>query len=302
MPQRVLLIDDSPQMHRLVQAWLKGDHIELLTAPNGKAGFDLATTRPVDMILLDVDMPDISGFDLCRKLKSSPCCASVPIVFLTGASSPEDRVTGLNLGATDYIIKPFHPAEFQARVRATLRTKQLLDLLQERAQIDGLTSLRNRTYLDERLQAEVSLVGRAASRPLSCVMLDVDEFKAVNDRHGHLAGDEVLRAVASILQEGTRVEDIVARYGGEEFVVLAPGVGQAGAMALAERLRSAIEKLDLRQMNGPVRITCSFGVASYDPANPGKLLLNADAALYAAKRRGKNCVTAYSAELAQRAA
>ena len=301
MPQRVLLIDDSPQMHRLVQAWLKSDQIELLTAQNGTTGLELATTQRIDMILLDVDMPDISGFDLCRKLKSDSSCASVPIVFLTGAASPEDRVTGLNLGATDYIIKPFHPAEFQARVRATLRTKQLLDMLQDRAQIDGLTSLHNRAYLDERLEGEISLVTRTP-RPLSAIMIDVDNFKLVNDQHGHLAGDEVLRTVATILQEGTRTEDIVSRYGGEEFVVLTPGIGLAGAMALAERLRVSIEKMDLRRMNGSVRVTCSFGVATYDAADPVALIHHADAALYSAKSRGKNCVATYSAAASERAA
>ena len=151
MIQRVLIIDDSPQIHRLVEAWLKSDVIETASAVTASAGHAAAVNWQPDLILLDVDMPDMSGFDLCRQLKSDEACCRIPVVFLTGASSPEDRVAGLNLGAVDYIVKPFHPAEFQARVRAALRTKYLLDLLQQRAQIDGLTGLRNRAYLDERM-------------------------------------------------------------------------------------------------------------------------------------------------------
>ncbi len=301
MPQRVLLIDDSPQMHRLVSAWLKSDQIELLIADSGAAGALLASQESVDAILLDVDMPDICGFDLCRVLKADPNCANVPILFLTGASSPEDRVRGLNLGATDYIIKPFHPAEFQARVRAALRTKRLFDLLQNKAQIDGLTALRNRAYLDERLDAELALIARRPM-PMSCVMIDVDNFKAVNDKLGHLVGDDVLRSVAGILQISTRTEDVIARYGGEEFVVLTPGVDIHGAIALAERMRHAIEIQPIHRVGGNTHVTCSFGVSAHDSAAPGALIRHADTALYAAKRRGKNCVVAYEASLQQRAA
>lgn len=301
MSQRVLLVDDSPQMHRLVTAWLKCDNIDVVSAHSGTEGAQLAASTPVDAILLDVDMPDITGFDLCRKLKSDPCCASVPIIFLTGASSPEDRVRGLNLGATDYVIKPFHPAEFQARVRAALRTKQLLDLLQQRAQIDGLTALRNRAYLDQRLAAELAMLARRPG-PLGGIMIDVDNFKSVNDTLGHTAGDEVLRSVANILIEETRTEDVVARYGGEEFAVLTPGVGQSGTLLLAERLRKRIESLETRTVAGPVRVTCSFGVAYFESTAPGSLLLHADAALYTAKRQGKNCVVAYQPQMQTRAA
>jgi two-component system, cell cycle response regulator len=301
MSQRVLLVDDSPQMHRLVAAWLRCDNVEVISAHNGAEGESLAASNDIDAILLDVDMPDVSGFDLCRRLKSEPHCASVPIIFLTGASSPEDRVRGLNLGATDYVIKPFHPAEFQARVRAALRTKQLLDLLQERAQIDGLTALRNRAFLDDRLGAELAALARRPA-PLGAIMIDVDNFKNVNDTLGHTAGDEVLRAVAAVLLEQTRTEDVVARYGGEEFAVLTPGVGCEGTFQLAERLRRTIETLETRTVAGPVRVTCSFGVAYFDPAAPGSLLLHADAALYAAKRHGKNCVLTYTPQMQQRAA
>lgn len=299
MLPRVLLIDDSPQMHRLVDAWLRSDPVELLHANDGKSGLEVAQTTPVDMVLLDVDMPDVSGFDVCRQFKSDPSLSAVPIVFLTGASSPEDRVAGLNLGAVDYIVKPFHPAEFQARVRATLRTKQLVDLLRERAQIDGLTALRNRAFLDDRLAAELASLARRPGT-LSCLMIDLDHFKQINDRHGHLVGDEVLRAVAGVLVENTRVEDVVTRYGGEEFVMLTPGVSLEGALSLAERLRVGIERVEVRRVAGTVRVTCSVGVAEYDSDAPTELLRRADAAMYEAKRTGRNRVCAYDASIALR--
>lgn len=301
MNRRVLLVDDSPQMHRLVNAWLRCDQVEVISAYNGDQAMELAVSSPVDVILLDVEMPDINGFDLCRRLKSEPSCVNTPIIFLTGASSPEDRVMGLDLGATDYVIKPFHPAEFQARVRAALRTKYLLDLLQQRAQIDGLTSLRNRAYLNERLTAEISRINRRPE-PLGAIMMDVDHFKSINDTYGHATGDEVLRSIGEVLNTRTRKEDIVARYGGEEFTILTPGVGHDGTYQLAERLRRTIEGLSIRGRAGPIRVTCSFGISYFDPDSPDTLLQRADVALYAAKQRGRNCVMVYEPSLQYKAA
>ena len=299
MQQRVLIIDDSPQIHRLVEAWLKGDGVEIAAASTSAMGHSMAVTWRPDLILLDVDMPDMSGFDLCRHLKSDEACCKIPVVFLTGAGSPEDRVAGLNLGAADYIVKPFHPAEFQARVRAALRTKYLFDLLQQRAQIDGLTGLRNRFFLDERLATEQALIRRQL-RPLACIMIDVDYFKAVNDLYGHATGDEVLRGVADVLQQITRTEDVVARYGGEEFTVLTPGVDTAGAARLAERIRHAIQELNISRGPTVLKVTCSLGVADNDPANPQALIHNADVALYAAKGAGRNRVEVYKPSMQER--
>jgi two-component system, cell cycle response regulator len=296
MAQRVLIIDDSPQLQRLVSAWLKPDALDIHFADSAAQGLvESATLRP-DLILLDVDMPGMNGFDLCKQIKSDPSMAAIPIVFLTGAAAPEERVRGLNLGAVDYIVKPFHPAEFQARVRAALRTKQLLDLLQERAQIDGLTSLHNRAYFDERLEAELAVHHRRQT-PISCVMLDVDHFKQVNDRWGHLTGDDVLRVIAGLLLDGTRTEDVVARYGGEEFIILTPGVDVAGALTLAERLRATVEKTPVHRLNGSVRITCSLGVAGHAGVGAASLVDCADAALYAAKAGGRNRVTLFESSM-----
>lgn len=301
MNRRVLLVDDSALIHRLVATWLKDDQIEVVSTYTGDQAVELAVLHSVQVILLDVEMPDTNGFEVCRRLKSESSCVNIPIIFLTGASSPEDRVKGLDLGATDYITKPFHPAEFQARVRTALRTKHLLDLLQQRAQIDGLTSLRNRAYLDEHLSGELSRIKRQ-SGALGAIMIDVDNFKSINDTYGHLIGDQVLRQIGEVLNSQTRKEDIVARYGGEEFAILTPGVGHDGTCQLAERLRQEVEKIRIHTRNGLLRITCSFGVAYHDPNTPDTLLQRADQALYAAKRRGKNCVVVYDPNLKSMAA
>ncbi|MGN6624978.1 MAG: diguanylate cyclase [Tepidisphaeraceae bacterium] len=299
MSQRVLIIDDSRQIHRLVEAWLKGELIEVAAAVTAAEGRDMAARWQPDLILLDIDLPDTNGFELCRQMKSDETIGRIPIVFLTGANSPEDRVAGLNLGAVDYIVKPFHPAEFQARVRAALRTKYLLDLLQQRAQIDGLTGLRNRTYLDERLASEKSMLRRHPGM-LACVMVDVDHFKSVNDVYGHAAGDEVLRAVAEVLQQAARGEDVITRYGGEEFTILTPGVDAVGAAKLAERARSTIEKLQIKRGGNVLKITCSFGVADYVPDGGAGLLEMADAALYDAKQNGRNRVRVFEPAMLER--
>ncbi|HEY0009680.1 MAG TPA: diguanylate cyclase [Tepidisphaeraceae bacterium] len=296
MPQRLLIIDDAPQMQRLIDVWLKGDNLDVRYAQNASEGLAAATECQPHLILLDVDMPDMNGFELCRRIKSDSSLTGTPIIFLTGAGSPEERVRGLNLGAVDYIVKPFHPGEFQARVRAALRTKSLLDLLRERAKIDGLTALGNRAHFDERFAAELSIHHRRLS-PISCVMLDVDHFKEVNDRWGHLAGDDVLRHIAQLLLNGTRAEDVVARYGGEEFVILAPGVDVSGAHVLAERLRHIIENSTVQRHNGSVRVTCSFGVAQVMPTLEANLVECADAALYAAKTSGRNRVMAFQPDM-----
>ena len=299
MPQRVLIIDDSRQIHRLVEAWLKSDLIEVGSAVTAAEGHAMAARWRPDLILLDIDLPDVSGFELCRQLKSDEAVSRIPIIFLTGANSPEDRVAGLNLGAVDYIVKPFHPAEFQARVRAALRTKYLLDLLQQRAQIDGLTGLRNRAYLDERLAAEKALLRRHPG-PLACIMVDVDHFKNVNDVHGHAAGDEVLRGVADVLQQAARVEDVITRYGGEEFTILTPGVDDQGAAMLAERIRTNLERMQIKRGSATIQISCSFGVAGYDPAADASLLEQADAALYDAKQNGRNRISVFEPAMLDR--
>jgi two-component system, cell cycle response regulator len=288
MQQKVLLIDDSQAIHTLVRARLSSEPITVHSAFGGEEGLAMAKQLFPDLILLDVEMPQPDGFEVCRRLKSDEVTQGIPVVFLTGASSPDERIFGLELGAVDYVTKPFNPAELRARVRASLRTKYLMDLLAKKAQIDGLTGLWNRAHLEERLKQEQSLA-RRSGHPLSCVMLDVDHFKSINDTYGHPFGDETLRRIAAVLGEVGRQEDIICRMGGEEFVVLCPNTALAGAEKMAHRCREALLEAKLIHDGKPVRVTCSFGVATCGDCT-GDMIAKADKALYEAKRQGRDRV------------
>ncbi len=289
MNSSVLIIDDSAAVHRLVEVWLRALNVEFHTAFDAEAGIEKARAVRPDVILLDLNLKEGNGLDLCRRIKSDPLISTTPVIFLTAETRVEEKVKALDLGGLDYIVKPFHPAEFQARIRVALRTKYLLDLLSDRARIDGLTGLHNRALFDERLEAELSQARRYGGQ-LSCMMMDIDHFKKVNDTYGHIVGDEVLRHVASTLSRRCRREDIVCRYGGEEFAVLTPNVGLNGAITLAEDIRQLIGSLELRSAGQTISVTCSFGVAEFGVDQTIPLAERADEALYFAKHSGRNRV------------
>lgn len=290
MSERILVIDDSPDIHVLVKVRLANQGVQIESAIDAETGLAAARAHPPDLILLDVELPNRDGFSVCAELKNDAATMNVPVIFLTGASTAQDKIRGLDLGATDYVTKPFDPAELRARVRAALRTQALMNLLSKKAMIDGLTGLWNRMYLDARLSAELA-AARRSGRPLSCLMLDIDRFKALNDSYGHSFGDEVLRAVGAVLTQGCREEDVVCRYGGEEFTILLPATEIEQAVQLAERLRLAVEARKVMCHQTEVTVTCSFGVADLRGHVPPSVVELADAALYRAKRSGRNRVS-----------
>ena len=287
--QKVLVINDSAAIHGQIRDRLSNEAVEVHYAVSGVDGLALAAALHPDLILLDVEMEGIDGFEVCRRLKQDPATLGIPVIFLSGVSSTEERIKGLELGAVDYVSKPFDLAELRARVRGALRTKYLMDLLARKGMIDGLTGLWNRAHFDDRLASEVAAITRSP-RPLGCVMADIDNFKFVNDTHGHLFGDEVLRGVAQILQEVSRAEDVVCRFGGEEFVILTPGIGLIGATSFAQRARAAIEDKTFSHDGREAKVTCSFGVSDASVAGFKRLVEEADSALYRAKHTGRNCV------------
>lgn len=298
MRQRVLIVDDCKMVHSLLHSGLADEPVELLSAYDGPSGLAIAIAEQPDLILLDIEMPGMKGFEVCRQLKADGATSAIPVVFLSSLTCTEDKIHGLELGAADYVTKPFDAAELKARVRASLRTKYLLDLLAKKAMIDGLTGLWNRAYLDHRLTQEASR-GRRHQDALSCILLDVDHFKQINDRYGHAFGDAVLRSLAQVLLNAPRTEDVACRYGGEEFVVLTPGVGLLGAKCLAERLRQDIERMPLTYRGETVRVTCSFGVADLVVAEGQSPIMAADQALYNAKESGRNRVVCAMARKGQ---
>jgi two-component system, cell cycle response regulator len=288
----VLLVDDSPDVHRLLKARLRYEDLELVSADGGEQGLVLATERKPTLMLLDLDMPGIDGFTVLRKVKSDPNTVNTAIIVLSGLHSPQDKVTAFDLGAVDYITKPFELTELRVRVRSALKMQRLLQMLSQKAQIDGLTGLWNRAFFNNRWAEEEARVQRHR-RPLSIAMIDVDHFKSINDTYGHPAGDAVLQELAKLLQRECRTADIPCRYGGEEFSVIMPDTAPQDAMVLCERIRVALAGMEWAR-HPERKVTASLGLAGVSdgvPLSPEvKLVDLADQALYAAKRGGRNRV------------
>ena len=287
---KVLIVDDSPDALAVAKTRLLKEGLEVVCADGGKAGLEAARSEQPDLILLDVDMPDISGFELCQQLKADTDLRMIPVIFLTGSGTTADRVKGLDIGADDYVTKPFDAFELRARVRAALRTKHLQDLLAQHARLDPLTELPNRRALTDRLQQEFSRAQRHGGS-LSFIMADIDHFKRVNDTHGHTIGDRLLQQVAKAIAGQCRQTDLPARYGGEEFAVIVPDEDASDTVNLAQRCRQAIQAITLDLGQDTLRITASFGVAdATGAASEQDLIQAADQALYRAKELGRNRV------------
>jgi diguanylate cyclase (GGDEF)-like protein len=298
----VLIIDDSMDVHRLLKARLRNEEIEFVSTLNGTDGLQTALARQPSLVLLDLDMPGVDGFEVLRSLKENKDTVQIPVIVLSGMQSPQDKVTAFDLGAVDYVTKPFDLAELRVRLRSALRVNQLVKMLAQRAQIDGLTGLWNRAYFDRRWSEEY---GRSKRNPraLSIAMLDIDHFKSINDNFGHPAGDVVLQGVAKLLVREVRAADIACRYGGEEFMLIMPDTSPTDAESLCERLRTNIQNLSWpRHPDRPV--TVSFGVAgcSGAPSVSSEAWIElTDANLYAAKRSGRNKVVASDVNKSARA-
>ncbi|XVJ60342.1 MAG: diguanylate cyclase [Tepidisphaera sp.] len=287
-----LVIDDSLDVHRLLAARLKQEEIDLICTADPREGLTRAAAVPPAVILLDLDMPGMDGFEVLRALKDNPATHHVPVIILSGMAGMQDKVTAFELGAIDYVVKPFEFTELRVRLRSALRVHRLLSLLASRAQLDGLTGLWNRAYFDHRLSEEASKSTRH-SRPFSIAIADADNFKSINDTFGHPAGDAVLQGLAKILRRECRQSDIVCRYGGEEFVILMPDTTAIDAAAVCERIRQSVEQAAWPR-HPERKVTISMGVAGVNGATalqPAAWLETADRNLYTSKRSGRNTVT-----------
>lgn len=288
---RLLAIDDSELIHRLLQVRLQGERIELHGALSAEEGLRKARELVPAVILLDIELDAMDGFEVLARLKDDPVTQDIAVIFISAVSDPMERVRGLDLGAVDFIAKPFEVAELKARVRSALRIQHLVKMLEHRAQIDSLSGLWNRRYFDQRLQQEWSEARRHGGA-LSLIMCDVDRFKRLNDQFGHPFGDQVIERVAQVLSGG-RGSDIACRYGGEEFGMILPSTMADRALEVAERHRVAIES-QVWASHPDVIVTSSFGVADLRSVPPDagmeQLIAAADAALYRAKQSGRNRV------------
>ncbi len=291
---KILVVDDIPSNVHVLSRILKDDY-DIYFATDGMKALDLVQARLPDLVLLDIMMPGMDGYEVCRRIKTDPTTRDIPVIFISAKSEVEDETYGLEVGAIDFITKPISPPIVKARVRNHLLLKRQADLLRALSFIDGLTGIANRRRFDEVLLREWRRCARS-HLPLSLIMLDVDHFKAYNDHYGHQAGDECLRSVATLLDEQMkRPGDLVARYGGEEFICLLPETDVDGATSVAERLREAVVGQQLPHALSPVggHVTISLGVASAMPlgeAPPDGLTQLADRLLYEAKRAGRNRV------------
>jgi diguanylate cyclase (GGDEF)-like protein len=265
-------------------------------------GLELAAQSAPDLILLDVMMPDMDGYETCRRLKADPLTRDIPVIFVTALNNAEDEAFGLEVGAVDFISKPLNSAVVRARVRTHLTLKYQADLLRSMAFLDGLTGIANRRQFEEALQREWRACLRTGTS-LALAMIDIDHFKSFNDTCGHVAGDACLRAVAGILHNDmSRPHDLIARYGGEEFACLLPDTDLEGARVKAEQLRHAVQSLGIpHEASGtaPV-VTISVGLETFIPTDeltPERLVAAADAQLYKAKHAGRNRVCCAAPEM-----
>ncbi len=293
---RILIVDDIPDNIRVLSSMLVDDGHQISAATNGRQALKLVASCNPDLILLDVMMPEMDGYETCKALKANPQLRSIPVIFITALADVEDETRGLELGAVDYITKPFKEAIVRVRVKTHLELKRQHDILEQLSHFDGLTGIPNRRAFDQQLDQEWRRSARA-HEPLAAAMIDVDHFKQYNDAHGHQAGDDCLRQVASALAQGlTRGGDFVARYGGEEFIGLLSGVDRDRLSVVAEKLRAGVEALHISHGASPISpwVTVSIGAAIAQPTPetpPSSLIDAADLQLYAAKRLGRNQVS-----------
>ncbi len=295
--QKVLIIDAAQEDHAALSACLKDEPVTIFSSCDGEAGIASANAIVPDLILLDVDLPEVSGFDVCRRLKGGKKTREIPIILLTAATDSAERLRGLELGALDYITKPIDTAEVLARVWAALRASFFLNLLSKKAMIDGVSGLWNRQYFDQRMAAEISL-SRRSSRPISCIMCEIDGFDAFTERFGHPGADEILRGIGQFLVNNCRMEDVNCRFSGGQFGIVAPNTPLDGAADLANRLCATLAHSEFTARGQKIRVTCSFGLCDLEVAGSKPIVELTEQALHRATKGGGNRVESHRPSLA----
>jgi two-component system cell cycle response regulator len=301
--QVVLVVEDSPEYRRLVQAHLQGEPYRLLMASSGKEAVALIEQEAVDCLLLDIMLPDMDGFAICEKLQNNEAYRHIQTVGITSAEDLSLKIKGIEAGFDDYLIKPVNFTELKVRIKALLRKKAYLDQLQDKYQAgfqqaisDQLTGLYNNSYFKHFLGVDIQKADRRGY-PISLIMADVDNFKLVNDEHGHITGDLVLKEIASTLKNTIRITDVAARYGGEEFALILPYTDPDSAMVLADRILEAVRSspfaADAVEQGLPITISLGIATYPYHASSATKLLERADQSLYKAKKQGKDCWTIF---------
>ncbi|MEC4803198.1 MAG: PleD family two-component system response regulator [Jaaginema sp. PMC 1079.18] len=324
-PNNILIVDDSSINVGILTHILEKQGYQIKIAISGLLALQEVRTCPPDLILLDIILPDMNGYAVCKMLKADPKIQDIPIIFMSALEEVPDKVKAFEMGAVDYMTKPFEPVEMLARIETHLRLRSLQVKLQTQnhrlqkeiceraaaetalkranhklkrlANLDGLTQVANRRLFDGAIAKEWQRLQRE-QLPLALLLIDVDYFKSYNDHYGHLAGDDCLRQIArAIAQSAKRPADLVARYGGEEFAIILPNTKAEGAINVAQRLLEDVEGLNIPHVRSTAsdRVTISIGVSITIPTqdqSPEDLIASADRALYQAKQQGRNRVIA----------
>ena len=294
LKQKILVVDDVPSNILVLNEILRADY-KIFFASSGQECIEIAHMEKPDIILLDIMMPEMDGYEVCGRLKVDPVTKDIPIIFVTAMGEDVDETMGLEIGAIDYIIKPISPLILKARVKNHIKLKMYQDILKNLSLRDGLTGIANRRHFDEFLEVEWRRAMRS-SYPICLIMFDIDFFKRYNDDYGHLAGDECLRRVADTTKATfKRAGDLVARYGGEEFSVILPMTDREIASVIAETMRWKVESVKIPHKSSEVSawVTISVGAISLVPSHDlshSYLIEEADKALYQAKHGGRNRV------------
>ncbi|MBN7774319.1 diguanylate cyclase [Clostridium aminobutyricum] len=318
----VLIVDDSPLNLMFIESILKRNHYKIKTASTGAEAIEVLTNQNPDIILLDIILPDLSGFDLCKSIRSNPDTDSIPIIFISSRSEPDEIQKGLRIGGSDYLIKPFNEIELLARIDNHYKYKKSQDKLKalneellkannmiakknealenallqlaELATTDSLTNLYNRRYIMERINEEV-IRYRQTGRVFSLVICDIDYFKQINDQYGHDFGDYCLKEISKVILINVREADIVSRWGGEEFLIFLSETDKRSAYKLAERIRFAISKMSIRYNDIDISMTVTIGLSEYNGnSKVEESIKRADIALYRGKSDGRNRVVVAS--------
>ena len=294
-PFTVLVIEDHPDQRELLEILLQRDGYRVITAGNGVEALEKLEKEPAQIILSDIMMPKMDGFELIRRVRSNPDLKNIYLIFITARILERDRVQGLDLGADDYIIKPFSSSELLARVRVGARVVQYQQHLEYQALRDSLTGLLNRRAFEEKIEEEFERAKRY-QHPLSILILDIDDFKMINDTYGHHWGDNVLKRLAEEVRNRTRRSDLPTRYGGEEFVIILPEANLENALQVGNKIRMEVKGVTFGTTARPFSVTVSIGISSISKkeySNWHQMLQDADQALYLAKNNGKDRVEVF---------
>ena len=289
--ETILIVDDTVSNLDILGELLKD--YDLIESTNGEEALEIVDDEDVDLILLDIMMPDMDGYEVCRILKSNPKTVDIPVIFITSKTDEESIEKAYNVGGSDYITKPFKTKELLARVKRELQITKLQNELKLLASTDSMTQLYNRRYFTQLSNQTIDLA-RRDKQNISFIMLDIDKFKNINDIYGHQTGDEIIVSLSNILKQNERKGDIVSRYGGEEFVLMLPDSNLDGARRVAEDIREKVERFHLEiSDNRQLHFTISLGISELSFEDENSLesaLKKADDALYKAKVSGRNKV------------